>query len=58
MATLMASKVLSKPVVAYCKKCRGEHEKPVGTKCEQNKNVSKDTEKRDSSCEILSAKKT
>ena len=58
MATHMACEVLPKPVVAYCKKCTVEHEKPVGTKCERNKNVSKDTEKRDSSREISSAKKT
>ena len=54
----MASDVLPKPVVAYCKKCTVEHEKPVGTKCERIKNVSKDSEKWDPSHEILSAKKT
>ena len=57
MVTHVASEVLPKPIVAYCKKCTVEHEKPVGTKCEWNKNVSKDTEKRDSSHEISSEKK-
>ena len=56
MTTHVASEVIPKPIVAYCKKCTVEHEKPVGTKCEWKKNVSKDTEKQDSSREMSSAK--
>ena len=56
MATNVVPNSLPKPIMAFCRKCACEHEKPVGNKCEWTKQVVKDTEKRDSSRESLPVK--
>ena len=45
MATNVVPNSLPKPIMAFCRKCACEHEKPVGNKCEWTKQVVKDTEK-------------
>ena len=53
MASTSNQEGLPKPALFFCKKCNGEHVKPVGAKCERLK---RDQEKRDNSRD--STKKT
>ena len=54
MATNVGQDSLPQPAISYCKKCNIEHEKPVGAKCEKMAQE----EKRDSSCDNVTVKKT